>query len=152
MKRLGLVAVFIVVVAMACLVGSMVYRQDGGEKSMAQSSLKFRKSPQKLNRETLAATILSGANNKSILDDSSNGICASKGVVLDKLNSLAAKLVTDITNLNATNAAKSKAKNDAYQSGRASIDGRFLDPVQPCSADACLWRVLTRLLTRPSKR
>ena len=28
---------------------------------------------------------------KSILDDSSNGICASKGVVLDKLNSLAAK-------------------------------------------------------------
>ena len=91
LKRLGLVAVFIVVVAMACLVGSMVYRQDGGEKSMAQSSLKFRKSPQKLNRETLAATILSGANNKSILDDSSNGICASKGVVLDKLNSLAAK-------------------------------------------------------------
>jgi len=51
----------------------------------------------------------------TILDDSSSGICASKTVVIDKLNGLAAKLVDDIQDLNATDAAKLKAKNDAYQ-------------------------------------
>ena len=51
----------------------------------------------------------------TILDDASSGICASKKDVIDKLKGLAANVLSDINNLNATDAAKLKAKNDAYQ-------------------------------------
>jgi hypothetical protein len=51
----------------------------------------------------------------SMLDDSSNKICASKDTIIGKLTGIASQLEADIANLNATDVENLKAKNDAYQ-------------------------------------
>ncbi len=49
----------------------------------------------------------------TILGDDSSGICASKAVVLDKLNGLSSQVVAELENLNATDAAKLQSSIEA---------------------------------------
>ena len=51
----------------------------------------------------------------TILDDPSSGICAAKATVLAQLNGLSTQLLAEIGGLNATDAAKLKAYQDANQ-------------------------------------
>ena len=57
----------------------------------------------------------------TILDDSNSGICAAKDAVLSKLNGLSDQLLTEMGNLNTTDAAKLKTYQDANQ---ASLSAR----------------------------
>jgi hypothetical protein len=51
----------------------------------------------------------------TILEDSASGICASKTVILDKLNGLSSQVLAELENLNATDAAKLQSSTDAHQ-------------------------------------
>ncbi len=51
----------------------------------------------------------------TILDDASSGICASKTVVLDKLNALSSQVLAELENLNATDAAKLQSSTEAHK-------------------------------------
>ena len=52
---------------------------------------------------------------KSMLAGNNTALCAKKDLVVEKLNGLADQILEEIKTLNATDAAKLKAKDDAHQ-------------------------------------